>query len=153
MQISAKTDYAIRALLTLAAHDPQLVKMDAIITDQGLPVKYVEAILSELRRCGLVRTQRGAEGGYCLSRPPEEIMLGAILRAIDGPLAEVRGMQPEETHYRGAAEHLPDVWVAVRGSLERVLEETSLADVVSGVLPSHVRQLTESRSAWQRHGS
>ena len=135
MQISAKSDYAIRALLQLAANEPDLVKVDVIVREQGLPRKFVEAILGELRRDSIVRSQRGAEGGYALARPAGEITLGAVIRAVDGPLAEVRGLRPHETTYEGVAAHLPDVWIAVRASLRRVLDETTLAHVLSGKLP------------------
>ncbi|HET6878062.1 MAG TPA: Rrf2 family transcriptional regulator [Jatrophihabitans sp.] len=148
MQISAKTDYAVRALLSLAAREPELVKIDTVISEQGLPRKFVEAILGELRRAGLVRSQRGAEGGYALARPAAEITLGAVIRAVDGPLAEVRGLRPNETTYAGVAQHLPAVWVAVRASLRRVLDETTIADVLSGALPEHVHRLTEAPDAW-----
>jgi Rrf2 family protein len=148
VQISAKTDYAVRALLNLASHAPDLVKVDAIVRDQGLPRKFVEAILGELRRAGFVRSQRGAEGGYALARPADQITIGAVLRAVDGPLAEVRGLRPNETEYAGAAAHLPQVWVAVRASLRRVLDETTLAQVLSGKLPSHVRKLNDAPDAW-----
>jgi Rrf2 family protein len=148
VQISAKTDYAVRALLSLAAREPALVKIDVVVTEQGLPRKFVEAILGELRRAGLVRSQRGADGGYALARPAREITLGAVLRAVDGPLAEVRGLRPHETTYAGVAEHLPEVWVAVRASLRRVLDETSLSQVLSGSLPAHVRRLNEAPDAW-----
>ena len=103
------------------------MKVDVIVREQGLPRKFVEAILGELRRDSIVRSQRGAEGGYALARPAAEITLGAVIRAVDGPLAEVRGLRPHETTYEGVAEHLPDVWVAVRASLRRVLDETTLA--------------------------
>lgn len=148
MQISAKTDYAIRALLSLAAHEPELVKADVVVTEQGLPRKFVEAILGELRRSGLVRSQRGAEGGYALARPAAEITLGAVIRAVDGPLAEIRGLRAHETTYSGVAQHLPEVWVAVRAALRTVLDETSLAQVLSGELPGHVRELIEAPDAW-----
>ena len=148
MQISAKTDYAVRALLSLAAREPELVKIDTVVTEQGLPRKFVEAILAELRRADLVRSQRGADGGYALARPAGEITLGSVLRAVDGPLAEVRGLRPHETNYAGVAEHLPDVWVAVRSSLRMVLDETTLAQVLSGDLPDHVKQLNEAPDAW-----
>lgn len=148
MQISAKTDYAVRALLSLAAREPELVKIDTVIREQGLPRKFVEAILGELRRAGLVRSQRGAEGGYALARPAAEITLGAVIRAVDGPLAEVRGLRPNETTYAGVAQHLPAVWVAVRASLRQVLDETTIAHLLSGDLPEHVRQLTEEPDAW-----
>lgn len=148
MQISAKTDYAIRALLNLAAHEPELVKVDLIVAEQGLPRKFVEAILGELRRASLVRSQRGADGGYALARPASEITLGAVIRAVDGPLAEVRGLRPHETTYTGVAEHLPEVWVAVRSSLRRVLDEVTLAQVLSGKLPAHVKKLVGEPDAW-----
>ncbi len=148
VQISAKSDYAIRALLNLAAHEPELVKVDVIVREQGLPRKFVEAILGELRRASIVRSQRGAEGGYALARPSSEITLGAVIRAVDGPLAEVRGLRPHETTYDGVAEHLPAVWIAVRTSLRRVLDETTLAQVLSGKLPSQVRRMVEEPDAW-----
>jgi Rrf2 family protein len=148
MQIKAATDYAIRALLSLAAHEPDLVKVATIVAEQGLPRKFVEAILSELRRAGMVRSQRGADGGYALTRPATEITLGAIVRAVDGPLAEVRGLRPHETTYTGVAEHLPEVWVAVRAALRRVLDEVTLAQVLSGRLPAHVRRMVEAPDAW-----
>ena len=148
MEISAKTDYAVRALLGLAARAPDLVKIEVIITEQKLPRKFVEAILGELRRSGLVRSQRGAEGGYALARPAAEIMLGQVIRAVDGPLAEVRGLRPHETTYTGVAEHLPEVWVAVRASLRRVLDETSLQQVLTGKLPPHVKRMVEAPDAW-----
>jgi len=148
VQISAKTDYAIRALLSLAAREPELVKVDVVVTEQGLPRKFVEAILGELRRSGLVRSQRGADGGYALTRPAAEITLGAVIRAVDGPLAEVRGLRPHEATYSGVAEHLPEVWVAVRAALRRVLDETTLAQVLTGKLPQHVRKLLDGPEAW-----
>jgi Rrf2 family protein len=148
VQISAKSDYAIRALLNLAAHEPDLVKVDVIVREQGLPRKFVEAILGELRRSSIVRSQRGAEGGYALARPSSEITLGSVIRAVDGPLAEVRGLRPHETTYEGVAEHLPAVWIAVRTSLRKVLDETTLAQVLSGKLPSSVRRLVDEPDAW-----
>jgi Rrf2 family protein len=148
VQISAKTDYAVRALLSLASREPDLVKIDTVIAEQGMPRKFVEAILGELRRAGLVRSQRGADGGYALARPGADITLGSVLRAVDGPLAEVRGLRPHETVYAGVAQHLPEVWVAVRSSLRRVLDETTLADVLTGQLPEHVRQLNDAPDAW-----
>jgi Rrf2 family protein len=148
VQISAKSDYAIRALLNLAAHEPDLVKVDVIVREQRLPRKFVEAILGELRRASIVRSQRGAEGGYALARPSSEITLGAVIRAVDGPLAEVRGLRPHETTYEGVAEHLPAVWIAVRTSLRRVLDETTLAQVLSGKLPGHVKRMVEEPDAW-----
>lgn len=148
MEISAKTDYAIRALLELASRAPDLVKVDVLISEQNLPRKFIEAILGELRRAGIVRSQRGADGGYALARPAQDISIGAVIRAIDGPLAEVRGLRPHETSYVGVAEHLPELWVAVRAALRRVLDETSLQQVLDGKLPAHVRRLVGAPDAW-----
>jgi len=148
VEISAKTDYAVRALLELAARAPNLVKIEVIISEQKLPRKFVEAILGELRRAGLVRSQRGAEGGYALARPATDITLGQVIRAVDGPLAEVRGLRPHETTYIGVAEQLPNVWVAVRAALRRVLDETSLQQVLTGKLPSHVKRMVDAPDAW-----
>jgi Rrf2 family protein len=148
MHISAKTDYAVRVMLELAAHGPDLVKAEVLISHQGLPRKFVETILAELRRAGLIHSQRGAEGGYELADKPTKITLGSIMRAVDGPLAEVRGLRPNETSYDGAAKHLPEVWVAVRASLRRVLDETTLAQVLDGSLPRHVQRMLEAPDAW-----
>jgi Rrf2 family protein len=148
VQISAKSDYAVRALLSLASHEPELVKVDVVVAEQGLPRKFVEAILGELRRAGLVRSQRGAEGGYALARPAAEITIAAVIRAVDGPLAEVRGLRPHETTYSGVAEHLPQVWVAVRSAIRAVLDETTLANVLSGELPAPVAALLDAPEAW-----
>jgi len=148
VQISAKTDYAVRALLLLASRSPDLVKVDVLTEQQGLPRKFVEAILSELRRAGLVRSQRGADGGYALARPAAEITIGAVIRVVDGPLAEVRGLRPHETTYTGVAKHLPDVWVAMRASLRTVLDETTLEAVLTGNLPAHVQKMAEDPEAW-----
>jgi Rrf2 family protein len=148
VQISAKTDYAVRALLLLASRYPALVKVDVLTVQQGLPRKFVEAILSELRRAGLVRSQRGADGGYALARPADEITIGAVIRVVDGPLAEVRGLRPHETAYTGVAEHLPDVWVAMRASLRTVLDETTLEAVLTGNLPAHVQKMAQDPDSW-----
>jgi Rrf2 family protein len=148
VQISAKSDYAVRALLSLASHEPELVKVDVVVAEQGLPRKFVEAILGELRRGGLVRSQRGAEGGYALAKPAAEITIASVIREVDGPLAEVRGLRPHETTYSGVAEHLPQVWVAVRAAIRGVLDETTLAHVLSGELPPHVVQLLDAPEAW-----
>ncbi|CAN5581022.1 RrF2 family transcriptional regulator [soil metagenome] len=150
MEISAKSDYAVRALLELASKAPDLVKIDVIVGDQKLPKKFVEAILGDLRRAGLVRSMRGADGGYALAKPASEISIGAVIRAVDGPLAEVRGLRPDEMNYSGLAEHLPGLWVAVRASLRRVLDDTSLDQLLSGKMPAHVRRLIADPKAWMR---
>ncbi|MEV6810707.1 Rrf2 family transcriptional regulator [Micromonospora sp. NPDC051296] len=149
MQISARGDYAVRAALSLAAAYPSLLSTQTIAAEQDMPRKFLEAILADLRRAGIVRAQRGAEGGYALAQSPREVTIGAVLRAVEGPLAGVRGLRPEETHYDGVAQHLPGFWVAVRASLRRVVDEVSLADVVNGRLPAHVRRLTALPDAWE----
>ena len=152
MDISARTDYAIRALLMLAqeahsAGDP--ISVDTLANSQTLPRKFLEAILGDLRRGRIVVSQRGPTGGYTLSRPAAQISLGDIFRAVDGPLAEVRGLRPHETTYDGVAEHLPVVWVALRASLRRVLDGTSLEQLLTGQLPADVRRLAQDPQAWQ----
>lgn len=147
MHISAKVDYGMRALLTLADRDEPTTG-EALAAAQHLPVKFLGAILNELRRAGLVASQRGAEGGYRLARPASQIAVADVMRALDGPLAEVRGLRPETTVYEGAAAHLQDVWVAIRASLRNVLERVTLDDVVRGRLPTAVAKLTADPDAW-----
>lgn len=149
MHISAKVDYACRALCALAAHESQALTAEDLAREQDLPVRFLRAILNELRRVGIVNSQRGNEGGYRLARPASEISLGEVFRRLEGPLAEVRNERPEAAVYEGAAEHLQDVWVAVRAAIRDVLDEVSLADVLSGELPSGVARLLESPDAWQ----
>jgi Rrf2 family protein len=149
--ISAKVDYAVRALCTLADADGQPVTAESLARAQGLPAKFLESILNDMRRAGLLLSQRGAEGGYRLSKPPKEISVADVIRPLDGPLAEVRGLRPEVTTYEGSAEHLRDVWVAVRASLRQVLEHVTIADIVAGELPRSVRKLTADSDAWQPH--
>jgi Rrf2 family protein len=131
VRISAKADYALRAMAELAAAEPGVpVKGERLATTQGIPQKFLEAILTELRHGGLVATQRGAEGGYMLARPAEEISLADVIRAVEGPLASVRGIRPDHLEYTGAARGLQEVWLQVRAALRGVLEQTSLADLV-----------------------
>lgn len=149
MQVSARGDYAVRAALGLAAAHPATVSAQALADDQGMPRKFLEAILADLRRADLVRGVRGVDGGYLLTRPPADITVGQVLRAVDGPLAAVRGQRPEDTTYDGPATHLQQVWVAVRAAVRNVVDEISLADLVRGRLPAHVRRLTSAPEAWQ----
>ncbi|MEU4688297.1 Rrf2 family transcriptional regulator [Actinoplanes sp. NPDC023714] len=149
VQISARGDYAVRAALSLAQAYPALMSAQAIAQEQEMPRKFLEAVLADLRRAGVVRAQRGAEGGYTLSHPPRDVAVGQIIRAVDGPLAGVRGLRPEETQYTGAAENLPNLWVAVRAAVREVLDEVSLAELLSGRMPAHVRKLTTRPDAWQ----
>lgn len=149
MQISARGEYAVRAALELAAAYPATVSAQALADAQDLPRKFLEAILADLRRGGIVLSIRGAEGGYSLSRKPEKTTVGAVLRAVDGPLAGVRGHRPEQTSYSGTAEHLPTLWVAVRAAVRNVVDEVSLAEIVAGRLPDGVVALTKAPDAWQ----
>jgi Rrf2 family protein len=149
VHISARSDYAVRAALGLAAAYPATVSSAGLAGEQNLPRKFLEAILADLRRAGLVRGQRGVEGGYVLTRAPDETTIGEVLRAVDGPLAEVRGRRPEETSYEGTAEHLQQLWVAVRAAVRNVLDEVTLDDVVRGRMPSHIKRLITAPDAWQ----
>jgi Rrf2 family protein len=148
MQISARADYALRALVTLAASDSRLVKGESLAAAQELPLRFLENILTDLRRSGLVTSRRGADGGYQLGRPADEITIGMVIRATEGPLAGVRGQRPEDVAYDGAARHLQDVWIAVRVNMRRVLDEVTLADVATGKLPAIVTDLGRDPDAW-----
>ena len=142
----------MRALLALASRpDVVPVRAEDLARSEGLPVKFVENILVELRRAGIVSSQRGGGGGYRLARPASAITPADVIRALDGPLADVRGLRPEAATYEGSAEHLRDVWVAARASLRSVLERVTLADVVAGTLPPEVSALTTDPDAWKPH--
>ena len=152
MRVSAKTDYALRAALELAAApDEKPVKGERIATAQAIPLRFLENILMQLRHAGLVESRRGADGGYRLARPAGEVTLADVIRAIDGPLAGVSGARPETLDFTGVAEPMRDVWIAVRASLRGVLEGVTLADVVAGGLPQHVRDLVADEDAWVPH--
>ena len=149
MRVSAKADYAVRASAELAATQTQRpVKIEHISDAQRIPIKFLEAILLELKHAGIAKSTRGAEGGYALARPASEISIADVIRAVDGPLANVRGERPEDAHYSGSAQHLTAVWIAVRAALREVLEQTSLQDLVSGELPQRIGDLTVSGDAW-----
>jgi Rrf2 family protein len=148
MRVSAKADYAARAAAELATATESPVTADRIAEAQGIPSKFLETILLELKHAGIVRSQRGPDGGYALARPPEDISLADVIRAVDGPLANVRGDRPENMEYRGAAEPLTDVWIAVRAALREILETTSLANLRDGQLPDRVRELADDPEAW-----
>ena len=131
MNISAKSDYAVRAMLVLAATDgSRPVKGEALATSQQIPVKFLENILLDLRRAGLVASQRGAEGGYRLNRPAAEITVADVIRVVDGPIAAVAGVRPDEISYPPGAEALPGLWLEARGMLRSVLETVTFADLV-----------------------
>jgi Rrf2 family protein len=150
VRVSAKADYAVRAALELAVAEGGPVKGDRIAESQDIPLKFLENILIDLRNAGLVRTQRGPEGGYWLARPAKEIAVADVIRAVEGPLAAVRGEPPEALDYHGAAESLQTVWIALRANLRGVLEQVSLAEVAAGDLPEALVQLTQAPEAWSR---
>ena len=149
MRISAKADYAVRATVELAAApDERPVKAERIATAQDIPLNFLENILGELRHAGIVRSHRGAEGGFRLAKPPEQLAIADVIRAVEGPLASIRGGPPEDTVYPSASEALPKVWIAVRASLRRVVEHVTVADVATGRLPGVVEKLAQDPEAW-----
>ena len=149
MRISAKVDYAVRAAIELAGADRGTpVKGDRIAAAQDIPMKFLENILSELRRAGLVGSRRGTDGGYWLARPASKVTIADIIRAVEGPLANVQGVRPEELEFIGSAVPLQRMWVCVRASLRSVLEHVTLADLVAGTLPAKVSRLADDPDAW-----
>jgi len=149
MRISAKVDYAVRAVVELAAvPDDKPIKAERIATAQRIPLNFLENILGELRHAGIVRSHRGADGGFRLARPADQITVADIIRVVEGPLASVRGGPPEETTYSGAAEALLRVWIAVRANLRAVVERVTIADLASGALPADVERLAQDPEAW-----
>jgi Rrf2 family protein len=148
MRASAKADYAVRAAIELAAADGRVVKGEEISEAQDIPLNFLENILGELRHARIVGSRRGPEGGYRLDRPAEEISVADVIRAVEGPLASVRGERPESLEYRGSAEQLQQVWIAVRANLRAVLETVTLADLVGGRLPASVAELARDPEAW-----
>jgi Rrf2 family protein len=153
MRITAKVDYATRAAIVLAevaAGEGGPTKGEQIATAQQVPVKYLENILGELRQAGIVRSQRGAEGGYWLARPPSEVSVADVIRAVEGPLADVRGEAPEDLDYPEGTGSLQEVWIATRAALRGVLEQVTLADIASGTLPDDLAELVATPDAWAR---
>jgi Rrf2 family protein len=149
VRISAKADYAVRAAVELAtAVNEKPIKAEVVANTQGIPLNFLENILGELRHAGIVRSQRGFEGGFRLARPPEEITIADVIRAVEGPLASVRGGPPEDSNYPGAASELPRVWIAVRKNLRDVVEHVTVADVATGKLPRAVAKLSDDPDAW-----
>ncbi|HTW43037.1 MAG TPA: Rrf2 family transcriptional regulator [Solirubrobacteraceae bacterium] len=150
MHVTAKADYAVRAVIELAgtAQDAPR-KVDEVAQAQNIPVSFLENILTQLRSAGIVRSQRGPEGGYWLAKPAEELNLAQIIRAVEGPLVGVRGQRPEEVEYAGSAESLKQVWIALRANLRKVLEHVTVADVAAGTIPDDVLALTRHEEAWQ----
>lgn len=152
MRITAKADYAVRAAAELAAAvgSERPVKGETIATRQGIPQKFLENILADMRQAGLVKSQRGVDGGYRLAKAPRDVTVADVIRAVEGPLASVRGEAPEDIRYSGAAEPMQDVWIAVRASLRGVLEDVSLADLAAGRAPARVAKLAGDPDARAR---
>ena len=147
MRISARADYALRATLELAAAGGGPVKGDVLATSQKIPHKFLENILADLRHARLVRSQRGSEGGYWPAQPAEDITLADVIRAVEGPLAAVRGEAPEDVEYPGPAKDLQDIWIAVRASVRAVVEHVTLADLASGNIPDEIRRMGDDPDA------
>ncbi len=149
MHVTAKADYAVRAVIELASGSPDSPrKVDEVARAQAIPLSFLENILTQLRSAGIVRSQRGLKGGYWLARPAEELNLAQVIRAVEGPLVGVRGLRPEEVSYEGSAQSLQQVWVALRANLRKVLEHVTVADVAAGKLPASVAKLTREEEAW-----
>ncbi|MEU6548120.1 MULTISPECIES: Rrf2 family transcriptional regulator [unclassified Streptomyces] len=149
MRISARADYAVRAALELAAAgDDTSLKAEAIADAQGIPHKFLEGILGDMRRGGLVVSQRGGKGGYRLARPADAIAIAEVIRVADGPLVSVRGVRPPDLSYSGPAESLLPLWIAVRANVRKILGEVTLADVAAAKLPDDVLHLADDPEAW-----
>jgi Rrf2 family protein len=149
VRTTAKADYAVRAAIELAAAGGQLTA-DQIAQAQGIPANFLENILRDLRRAGIVDSRRGQQGGYALARPADEISIADVIRSVEGPLANVRGYPPEDLDYGGSSAKLREVWIALRANVRNVLEQVTLADVARGELPQHVEELTRDADAWAR---
>jgi Rrf2 family protein len=149
VRISARVDYAVRAAVELAAVAPGSLTSDKIAQAQGIPARFLQAILGDLQHARLVISQRGREGGYRLALPPSEVSIARVMRVEQGFLAEVHGQRPEDVEYPGTAAPLAQVWVAAREAYRRVLENVTLADVVAGKMPPQVAEMIELESAWR----
>jgi Rrf2 family protein len=152
VRISARVDYAVRAAVELAAVAPGSLTSDKIAQAQGIPARFLQAILGDLQHARLVTSQRGREGGYRLALPPSEVSIARVMRVEQGFLAEVHGQRPEDVEYPGTAAPLAQVWVAAREAYRRVLENVTLADVVAGQMPPQVAEMIELESAWRSFG-
>ena len=148
MHVTARSDYALRAAAELAAADGKLLKRDEISARQHIPAEFLESVLLALKHRGIVQSQRGASGGFRLARESNSITLADVIRAVDGPMADVRGDRPELVEYEGPARRLQDVWIAVRASLREMLEGITLEDLVAGRMPDKVRRFTDDPEAW-----
>jgi Rrf2 family protein len=156
MRVSAKADYALRALIEMAARrdadqSGRPVSAEELGKLQDIPHNFLQAILADLRKAGVVHAQRGQAGGWRLAQPAEEVTVADVIRAVDGPLVSVYGLRPEAVSYNDRADSLQRVWIAARHSLRDVFERVSVADLASGQLPPEVAALTEDDDAWQPH--
>ncbi|MET8611202.1 RrF2 family transcriptional regulator [Streptomyces misionensis] len=150
MRISARADYAVRAVLELAVRQGNgPVKAEEIASGQGIPHKFLEGILGDLRRAGVVDSRRGGGGGYRLARPDAAITVADVIRAVDGPIVSVRGERPTGLSYTGTAEPLLPLWIALRANVRRILEGVTIADLAAGALPEPVRSLAAEPAAWE----
>jgi Rrf2 family protein len=149
MHVTAKADYAVRAAVELVGSSQASPrKVDEVAQAQEIPVSFLENILTQLRSAGIVRSQRGPEGGYWLAHPANELLLGTVIRAVEGPLVGVRGQRPEEVSYHGAAESLQPVWLALRANIRKVVDHVTVADIAGGKLPKGIVALTKQEEAW-----
>jgi Rrf2 family protein len=150
VRVSAKADYAVRAMIELAAEGDESapVKGDQVADAQAIPLRFLENILAELRHAGLVHSRRGADGGYWLAKPADDITLAEIIRAVEGPLATVRGAPPDELVLEGDARPLQEVWIALRANIRQILESVTVADVVASELPEPVRAIADHPDVW-----
>jgi Rrf2 family protein len=150
VRVTAKVDYALRAMVELAAAEGATVKGDRIAEAQGIPLKFLENILAELRRAGIVGSQRGADGGYRIARDPDAVTVADVVRAVEGPLADVHGTPPEDLDPPGVAAPVREVWVATRAAMRSVLEVVTVGQIARNQLPETVAALLEDPSAWAR---
>jgi Rrf2 family protein len=152
MRVSAKSDYAVRALIEIARHAAdQPVRAEEVGRLQDIPKGFLQAILADLRKADILLSQRGQAGGWRFARPPAEVSVADVIRAVDGPLVSVYGVRPESVEYNATAQGLQDVWVAARTSLRDVLEHVSIEELVDGGLPAAVTSRTADEDAWQAH--
>jgi Rrf2 family protein len=151
VRVSAKADYAVRAAVELAIDPGGHRNAESIAQAQDIPQKFLQSILCDLRRAGIVSSRRGIDGGYRLGQPAAEISVADVLRAVDGPLATVRGERPQDLSYLGSAESLRTLWVAMRASVRGVLENVTLADLAAGRLPAQVHEIAQTADAWRNH--
>ncbi len=151
MRISARADYAVRAVLELAVRqgDGDPVKAEAVAAAQDIPHKFLEGILGDLRRAGVVDSRRGGGGGYRLAREASQITVADVIRAVDGPIVSVRGVRPTGLSYAGSAEPLLPLWIALRANVRRILEGVTVADLAANALPEPVKELAAEPAAWE----